>query len=59
MGTHVKTASIALVLGTLLSFPLIFYLELKNVGAITLLIFLLTGLVAIFLSLFRRNRKEL
>jgi len=55
MNNYVKKTSTALVIGILLSFPVIFYWEIRDRAAIGLLVFLLTGLVNIFFSFFEKN----
>jgi hypothetical protein len=57
----VKRVVLALIVGTILSLPLLYILELSSAGAITLLIFLCVGLVYILLLSFgalSKKRKE-
>lgn len=53
-----KQFGLTLFLGTLLSLPLLYVLELSSLEAITLLIFLCVGLVATLISIIGRFRKR-
>jgi hypothetical protein len=53
-----KQFGLTLFMGTLLSLPLLYVLELNSLGAITLLIFLCVGLAATLLLILGRYRKR-
>lgn len=53
-----KTIGLALFLGTVLSLPILYLLELSSPGAITLVIFLCVGLMGILIAIVGRFKRK-
>ena len=53
-----STIALTIFIGVILAIPLIYFLELESPGAITLLIFLCTGTVGIFVALIKFISKK-
>ncbi len=53
-----STIALTIYIGVILAIPFIYFLELESPGAITLLIFLCTGTVGIFVALIKLISKK-